>query len=124
MPAHDIIHLTGLEFYAYHGVLPEEAVLGQRFILDIDLYSDLHKAEETDEVADTINYAEVYQLVQSCVQNRRYRLLERLAEEIAREILAGFPCSAVRLILHKPQAPLPGIFRDISIEIFRERTDI
>lgn len=121
MSEHDVIHLRGLEFYAFHGVLPEERRLGQRFIIDLDLFYDLKAAGISDQVRDTINYAEVYRVVQEYVEGSTSSLLENLAEKITQAILNIFPCWKVRLELHKPQAPVQGIFRDISIEICREK---
>jgi len=121
MSEHDVIHLRGLEFFSYHGVLPEEQVLGQRFLIDIDLFSDLQRAGSSDQVEDTIHYGEVYQVIRTCVTEGRYLLIERLAEEIAQRVLREFACASVRVEVHKPQAPVPGIFRDVSVEIWRGR---
>lgn len=115
----DAIHLRGLEFYAYHGVLQEEQVLGTRFIVDTDIFADLSRAGSSDQVGDTVHYGEVYQVIESCVTGERYLLIERLAEEIAGRILGRFNCNSVRVEVHKPQAPIAGIFRDISVEIWR-----
>lgn len=123
MWGHDAIHLRGLEFYAYHGVLPEENTLGQKFIVDLDIFLRLEPAGKSDQVEDTVNYAEVYSIIQKCMLGEHVNLLERLAEEIASQVLTGFSCLAVRLEIHKPQAPVPGIFRDISIEIWRKKED-
>lgn len=117
----DLIHLRGLEFYSYHGVLPEETVLGQRFLIDMDLFYDLSKAGFSDRVEDTIHYGEVYQVIKECVTESKYLLIERLAEEIARRVLGQFACESVRVEVHKPQAPIPGIIRDVSVEIWRGR---
>ncbi len=121
MSERDVIHLRGLDVYAYHGVLPEEQVLGQRFLIDIDLFFDLHQAGSSDRVEDTIHYGEVYQVIKACVTEERYLLIERLAEEIAQRVLGQFACASVRVEVHKPQAPIPGIFRDVSVEIWRGR---
>lgn len=121
MLGHDVIRLRGLEFYAYHGAMPEEQVLGQKFLIDIDLYCDLSKAGSSDCVEDTIHYGEVYQVVRACVTEEKFLLIERLAEEIAQRVLEQFACKTIRVEVHKPQAPVPGIFRDISIEIWRGR---
>src|SRR5665648_161880 len=121
MLGRDAIHLRGLEFYAYHGALPEEQVLGQRFLIDIDLFTDLSQAGFSDQVEDTIHYGEVYQVIKDCVRGERHQLLERLADDIAQRVLRKFSCTAVRLEVHKPQAPIPGICRDVSVEIWRER---
>ena len=120
MSGHDVIHLRGLEFYAYHGVMPEEQVLGQKFLIDMDLFCDLRLAGSSDQVGDTIHYGEVYQVIEACVTSDRHQLIERLAENIAQRVMARFSCTSVRVEVHKPQAPIPGIFRDVSVEIWRE----
>jgi len=117
----DAIHLRGLEFFAYHGVLAEEKALGQRFIIDLDLFLSLARAGVSDCVEDTVNYAEVYAAVRDCVLNKPANLLEHLAEQIASAVLEGFDCQAVRVEVHKPQAPIPAVFADVSVEIWRER---
>lgn len=120
MLGHDVIHLRGLEFYAYHGVMPEEQVLGQRFVIDMDLYADLRQAGSSDQVGDTIHYGEVYQVIKDCVTGEKHQLLEHLAQDLAQRVLEQFSCVSVRVEVHKPQAPIPGIFRDVSVEIWRE----
>lgn len=117
---HDAIHLRGLEYYAYHGALAEEQLIGQRFVIDMDLMFDLRKAGTSDSVQDTIHYGEVYEVIKSCVCSEKYQLIERLAEVIAQQVLDQFACKSVRVEVHKPQAPVAGIFRDISVEIWRE----
>lgn len=117
----DRIRLRGLKFFAYHGAMPEEKTLGQKFLIDVDLYKDLRRAGESDQVEDTINYAEVYQKIKAVVTEERYHLIERLAERIADQVIHEFPCEVVRVEVHKPQAPIPGLFEDVAVEIFRER---
>ncbi|WP_088226283.1 dihydroneopterin aldolase [Desulfosporosinus sp. FKB] len=119
MSGHDAIHLRGLEFYAYHGALPEEQVLGQKFIIDIDLFVDLSRAGNSDQVQDTIHYGEVYNVIKTCVKDHKHQLIEYLAEKIAQAVLAQFNCKSIRVEVHKPQAPVAGIFRDVSVEIWR-----
>jgi len=121
MWGHDVIHLRGLEFYAYHGVCPQENTLGQKFMVDADLFISLKTAGKSDKVTDTVNYTQVYDLIAKCMLGKPVNLLECLAEQIAGLILASFACRAVRLEIHKPQAPVAGIFRDISVEIWREQ---
>ena len=120
MSGHDVIHLRGLEFYAYHGVMPEEQVLGQKFLIDMDIFCDLSLAGSSDQVKDTIHYGEVYQVIEACVNSNRHQLIERLAEDIAQRVMGQFSCTSLRVEVHKPQAPIPGIFRDVSVEIWRE----
>lgn len=120
MRENNLIHLKGMEFYAYHGVMEEERVLGQRFIIDVDIFPDTW-VDEQERLKDTVNYAQVFNVVQNCVLNERYQLIESLAENIASRILGEFDCKSVRVEVHKPNAPVPGIVKDISVEILREK---
>jgi dihydroneopterin aldolase len=120
MLEHDVIHLRGLEFYAYHGVMPEEGILGQKFLIDMDIFCNLRQAGTSDHMRDTVHYGEVYKVIEACVTGERHQLIERLAEDLAQRVLEQFSCSSVRVEVHKPQAPIPGIFRDVSVEIWRK----
>ncbi len=119
MKTSKIIHLRKMEFYAYHGVLKEEKVLGQKFLVDIDIYL-LGSAESTDDLDDTVDYSKVYAVVKECVQKERFDLIEFLADRIASRLLQEFSCMKVRVEVHKPHAPVPGIFEDISAEVIKE----
>ncbi|MHB8172472.1 MAG: dihydroneopterin aldolase [Thermincolia bacterium] len=116
----DKILLKDMEFYGYHGVLPEEKRLGQRFIIDLEMYGDLREAGLTDDLRYTINYAEVYQLVEKLVAGEKFDLIEALAEGIAMRILGNFPVAGVLVRVKKPQAPIPGKFAWVGVEIYRE----
>ncbi|RNC28706.1 MAG: Dihydroneopterin aldolase [Candidatus Dichloromethanomonas elyunquensis] len=115
-----IIRLRGMEFYAYHGVLDQEKELGQRFLVDLDIYSG-QWAYETDSLKDTVDYSKVFKVIEQCVTQERYDLLESLAERIASQVLVDPHCSKVRVVVHKPNAPIPGIFKDVSVEVIREK---
>ena len=116
----DKLVLTGLEFHGFHGYHPEEATLGARFIVDLELVLDL--AEVGDELSRTVNYAEIYQHVAQEVTGKRHRLIEALANRIAARLMAAYPqLVALTVRVHKPHAPLPGVFRDLYVEVSRER---
>ena len=116
------IELKGLELFAYHGVLPEEAQLGQRFSLDVILKLESDLYFESDSVESTVNYAEVYALVEAVFTGDRYNLIERVAEVIAERVLGDFErVCEVRVKVRKPSAPLPGIFDYCSAEVTRCR---
>lgn len=117
----DRIIIKGMEFYGYHGALSAEQELGQRFLIDVEMYCDLTAAGCHDELAETIDYSAVYRLVQEIVIGPPCRLIEALAERIARGILAGYDVAEVLVRVKKPQAPLPGIFSYVAVEIRRER---
>lgn len=121
MKGNSAIHLRGMEFYGYHGMMPEEKVIGQKFIIDIDIYPEVSLIHQADSLEFTVDYAEVYQVVKRCVEEEKFNLLETLAEQIVNEVMENFFCKGVRVEVHKPNAPIPGIIRDISVELLRER---
>ena len=119
----DKIRLTGLEFYGYHGCLPEEREKGQKFFLDITLYADLKAAGESDDLMQTINYAEVYETAKAIVEGEPCNLIEAVAERVAAAVLRDYGMvRKVRVAVHKPQAPIPGKFQDASVSVVRPRT--
>jgi len=118
----DRILLTGMRFYGYHGVYPEETRLGQTFVVDVELHADLRAAGRADDLERTVDYGKVFLAVQEIVQGRPFKLIEALAEKIAAEVLAGFAAvTAVTVRVHKPQAPIPGAFAGVTVEIDRRR---
>ena len=118
----DTITLTGMSFYGYHGVMPEEQRMGQRFYIDLELHLPLGKAGMTDRLEDTVNYAEVYEVVRKITEGQRYALIEKLAGEIGRQVLSGFPViDSVSVTVHKPSAPVCGAIRDISVTVETKR---
>ena len=119
----DRIELMGMEFSGCHGCLDFEKAEPQRFLVDAKLYFPLQAAGDSDDLQDTVNYAAVYRTVQSIVEGPSVNLIERLAEMIARRLLQDFPLQAVRVAVHKPQAPIAGVFRDVSVHIKRSRPE-
>lgn len=116
-----IIRLKGMEFYGYHGVLEEEKKMGQRFLIDVDIQLSNSTSMKTDELARTINYVEVYSVIQNYVEREQYNLIETLADSIVTGLLDRFDCTGARVVVHKPNAPIPGVFKDISVEVTREK---
>lgn len=103
----DCILLRDLLFYGYHGVNPEEQKLGQRFRVDLTLWAALAAAAQSDDLADTISYAWVYDQVRACMEGPPYRLLERLAGAIGQAVLAEPRVAAVRVRILKLDPPIP-----------------
>lgn len=118
----DKIIMQDMKFYGYHGVLDFETRDGQDFIVSVELSLDLGRAGQSDDLTETINYAEVYELVKGHVEGKPYQLIESLAENIARGIL-NFDgrIVGVKVRLEKPQAPIEGDFAYMAVEIIRHR---
>lgn len=118
----DKIYVNGMHFYGYHGVFQEETRLGQRFSVDLSVSLDLKQAGETDELEQTVSYAELYQVCQEIVEGKPYKLVEAVAEKIAANVLAGFPLIAeVTVKVIKPDPPIPGHYKSVAVEITRGR---
>lgn len=118
----DKIIMKNLSFFGYHGAMQEENVLGQKFFIDIDLYVDLKKAGNSDTVTDTVHYGEAYGVVKDIVENKRFNLIESLAENIAKEILNHFQLvKEINVTIRKPEAPVAGIFDYFGVEIRRKQ---
>jgi dihydroneopterin aldolase len=116
----DKVVLAGLEFYGRHGVHAEETKLGARFVIDLEMFLALDGI--ADRLAETVDYGAVYEIIQHEVTASRYYLIEVLANHIAAQVLAQHP-KIQRLIVrvHKPHAPIEGVFRDVYTEVVRER---
>ena len=118
----DWIHLEGMAFYGYHGADPAEQQLGQRFIVDLSVAYDLRRAGETDDLQDTVNYAQLYRLTRDIVEGPSCRLIEAVAARLAAVVLDRTPVAAVRVRLHKPEVPIKGsILAAAAVEITRWR---
>ena len=117
----DKIMARGLTFTACHGVLATEKVVPQTFKLDLDLFLDLGAAGMSDDLNDTVSYAEVFEQVRKIVENESYNLLEALAENIAAALLCDYPLQGVEVTIYKPDAPVNGIFDYFAVNIKRFR---
>jgi dihydroneopterin aldolase len=121
----DRIFLRGMRFMACHGVLPHEREVPQPFEVDVEMGLDLRAAGEVDDLRQTVNYAEVYDVVSTVLTVTRKYLIEALAEEIADDLLRDFDALRwVRVTVHKPAAPIDGIFSDVGVTILRCRKDL
>ncbi|MEW6424487.1 MAG: dihydroneopterin aldolase [Bacillota bacterium] len=117
----DRIILRGMEFYGYHGVLPQERELGQRLAVDLEMFLDLTEAGRRDDLSRTVDYAKVFRLVKELVTGSSRQLLETVAEDIAAAVLERFPVAEVVVRVKKPAAPLPGRLEYVAVEIRRGR---
>jgi dihydroneopterin aldolase len=121
----DCIRLNEMVFYGYHGVLPEERTLGQRFVVDVEMRTDLRRAGATDALEDTVNYADVYAAVRDIVTGPSCQLIESVADRIAAHVLtqhAGVVSVAVRI--RKPEVPLAGaVLASSEVAIERGRDE-
>lgn len=121
----DRIILAGLAFYGYHGVMMEENSLGQRFRIDLELGLDMEASALTDDVAQTISYADIYDLVKEAFEEKRFKLIEALGHHIIMRLFGTFErLDWIRIRVRKPEAPLPIVAGEAAIEMVRTRAQV
>lgn len=122
VPDSDRIILEGMTFYGYHGHLPEERALGQRFTVDLQVGSDLAPAGATDDLEQTVDYAALYAEVRRIVEGEPVRLIETLAARVAAAALREPRALWVRVRVSKPGVAIPGsILASAAVELVRRR---
>jgi 7,8-dihydroneopterin aldolase/epimerase/oxygenase len=117
------IQIKGLRVYGYHGVLEHERQEGQYFIVDASIKIDAERASATDDIANTVSYAELAKLISENVRNNPVNLLETLAQRLADEVLfAASPfASKVKITVSKPDAPIDLYFETVSVSAKAKR---
>lgn len=119
------ILLQGIRLFAYHGVGADERVIGTYYRIDLTLTTDFRNAMKTDEISDTINYAEVYQTLYSQMQQPQ-KLLEHVAVGIIKALFQQFPTvSRIYLRLIKENPPIEAIdCKGCGVEIEMNREEL
>jgi 7,8-dihydroneopterin aldolase/epimerase/oxygenase len=117
------IEISGLSIYTRHGVSEAEREVGQRLVLDLRLELGETDATATDRIEDTVDYAEVCQLVTLIAQQRSHRTLERLCSSIADRLLSDYALEGVWVKAAKPEPPIPLSVDEVSVEVWREPTE-
>lgn len=122
----DRIRVLGIEGTGHHGVLPEERRDGQVFIVDLELVVSLQAAGQSDDLSDTIDYAQVAAAALAVIEGEPCNLIEAVAEQIAARVLSHqeideVTVDEVTVTVHKPQAPVGVPFRDVSVTVVRPK---
>jgi len=116
------IELKNLAFFARHGLMKEEATLGQRFRVDVVVHLDSSLKLETDTAEETINYVDLYEAIKAVFEGTRFNFIETCADAIARDILARFDkATEVTVRVKKPSVPVDCICDYFAAEVTRCR---
>jgi dihydroneopterin aldolase len=111
------VELRGLSLFTHHGVSEAEREIGQRLEIDVTLEVSDCDAVLTDRVEDTVDYAEVTDVVVLAASERSYRTLERVAHVIAERLAESFDCESLRVRVAKPEPPLPVAIGEAAVEV-------
>lgn len=121
------ILLENMEFYAYHGCFREEQIIGNRFLVNLEIEVDTTDAEASDHLHDTVNYQAVYLLVREQMKTKSH-LLEHIARRIIASVFGAFPAiTHLRVKVSKMNPPMGGKMDAVSVELSSEKrlfTDI
>lgn len=123
----DTITVTGIRGWGRHGVLPAETDLGQTFVVDVTVHLRTVSAGRRDDLAGTVNYAEVAAVAAEEIGAGPHALVETLAERIAHRVLTGPGAPRVRraeVSVHKPAAPVGLPVDDVRVRIVRDATPV
>ena len=114
----DRIHITGIRGFGHHGVFSEERRDGQEFIVDVDLVVP-RGSGASDSLENTVDYGDIAVRVHNVITGESVALIETLAQQIADSCLQVPGVESVTVVVHKPAAPIPVPFDDVTITITR-----
>ncbi len=115
------VELRGISIHTHHGVTEAEREVGQR--LEIDVSFDVPECDAvlTDRLEDTVDYAEVCDIVALAATERSYRTLERLGHVICERLMERFGARAVSVRAAKAEPPLPVTLGEAAVEVTHRR---
>lgn len=117
----DKVSLQGIDVYAHHGVHPAERELGQRFVIDADLWIDCGPAAASDSLGQALDYTAVHRCINESVAGTSYHLIEALAGHLCRALLESFPVAKVQVTVQKPNPPIANFLGRASVTFVRGR---
>ena len=110
------ILITGMEFFAFHGHYEEEKLAGNKFVVDLTLWYNTRKAEQSDNLEDALNYQSVYISVKEVISNTKVNLLEHLAAKILDTLFSEFDnLRKAEVYLKKVNPPMGGQIKDVGV---------
>jgi dihydroneopterin aldolase len=114
------IVIEDMEFYAFHGHYREEQIVGNRFLVDLELETNLETAANSDRLEDALNYQQAYQIIKSEMRRKKSNLLENIGKRILDALydqMAGIEKATLRI--RKMHPPLGGPVRSVGITMNR-----
>lgn len=121
----DQIFIEGLQVFGRHGVYEKEKQEGQTFVVDCLIDSSFSDAITSDKLENTVDYGNVCLYIKKYFAEKAYDLLEKVADELATELLFAFPgIHRIKLMISKPDAPIPMTFDGVGVCVEKEWTSV
>lgn len=114
----DVLRLRNMRFFAYHGLFPEEAKLGQWFEVDVEIFSDFRGYARGGD-SGAVDYSRVYETTKAVVTEERFGLVEALADRIAEVLQSSHRIERLRVRVRKPNPPIQAMFDGVEAEVER-----
>jgi len=114
------IVIEEMEFYAFHGHYAEEQIVGNRFLVDLEIETDLEPAADSDQLEDAVNYQHAYQLIKKEMRQKKSNLLENIAKRILDALFSemeGIQKATIRV--RKMHPPMGGPIRSVGVSMSR-----
>ena len=115
-----LILIEGMEFYSFHGHYKEERIVGNKFIVDLTIETDMQKPSESDNLKDAVNYQQAYSIVKQEMEKKSY-LLEHIAGRILDALytqMEGIIKATIKVSKMNP--PMGGKIASVSVVLSRE----
>ncbi len=116
----DLVMVKGLQLWGTHGHWPEENVLGQKFIIDVEASVDMGGMCGTDKLETGLSYGTLVKIATKIVTTEEHKLLQRIAQRIAEEVIKAHPVKQVRVTVKKPSVAIKQIVDYTAVTIVRE----
>ncbi|HOZ30475.1 MAG TPA: dihydroneopterin aldolase [Bacteroidales bacterium] len=116
------IFISNMEFFAFHGHYNEEKLAGNKFNVDVVLFTDTSKAQKSDNLDDALNYQTAYAIIKEIVTGTKSNLLENLAENVLNALFAEFKTLVkAKIKISKLNPPMGGHIGSVGVEISKSR---
>jgi dihydroneopterin aldolase len=116
------IIIEEMEFYAFHGHYQEEQIVGNRFLVDLEMDADLTDAADSDNLNDAVNYQQAYQIIKNEMRRTKSNLLENIGKRILDALYAemeGIEKASIRI--RKLNPPMGGPIKSVGIRMSRKQ---
>ena len=113
------IRLKNIQLFGCHGVSDKEKNNEQKFDIDVEVSIDLKGDIRADDINKTVDYSSIYDKVEGVFYEKKYNLIETLANQIASCMISNFSVAYCKVIVRKPDAPINGIIDTVEVEIMQ-----